>query len=60
MLTIDGRVLGVVLGVMAGPGVGVICSAMLGEPALVDLTSVGIVLGAMIGATITNLIVSTG
>jgi hypothetical protein len=60
MLNIDGRVLGVILGGMAGPALGSVCSAILGNPALVDVTSVGIVLGATLGATLGNLLVSTG
>ena len=60
MLKVDGRVLGVMLGAMAGPALGAIGSAMLGDPALVDLTSVGIVIGAALGATLGNLLVATG
>ena len=59
MHRIDGRGLGLMLGAMAGPALGAISSAMLGDPALVDLTSVGIVLGATIGATLGCLLVST-
>jgi hypothetical protein len=32
---------------------------MLGNPVLVDLTSVGIMLGAMLGATLSSLLLST-
>ena len=46
MSKIDGRVLSVMLGAMFGPALGTFGSAILGDPALVDLTAVGIVLGA--------------
>src|SRR3954466_1311848 len=55
VLKIDRRVLGVVLGAMAGPVLGAISRDILGDPALVDLTSVGIVLGATIGGMVSNL-----
>jgi len=57
---IDGRFLGVLFGAIAGPALGAIGSAMLGDPALVDLTAVGIVLGVTLGATLSDLVVSTG
>jgi hypothetical protein len=48
------------LGAMVGPALGTIGSAMLGDPALVDLTAVGIMLGATLGATLSSLFVSPG
>jgi hypothetical protein len=54
----DGRVLSVLFGVLAGPALGAIGNAMLGDAALIDLTAVGIVLGATFGATLSSLLVS--
>ena len=58
MIKIDGRVLSVMLGAMFGPALGAVGSSMLGDPALVDLTAIGIVLGATLGATLSGLLVS--
>ena len=60
MSKIDGRVLSVMLGAMFGPALGTFGSAILGDPALVDLTAVGIVLGATLGAMLSSLLVSPG
>jgi len=60
VIKLDGRVLSVMLGAMAGPAFGAIGTAMLGDPALVDLTALGIVLGATLGATLSSLLVSPG
>ena len=57
MINIDGRFLGVLIGAMAGPALGALGKAMLGDPALVDLTAVGIVLGVTLGATLGDLLV---
>jgi hypothetical protein len=59
-MKLDGRVLSVMLGAMVGPALGAVGSARLGDSALVDLTAVGIVLGATLGAMLSNLLFSPG
>ena len=58
MSSIDGRFLGVLFGAMVGPALGTLGGVILGNPALVDLTAVGIVLGVTVGATLSDLLVS--
>ena len=59
-MKIDGRILSVMLGAMVGPALGAVGSARLGDSALVDLTAVGIVLGATLGAMLSSLLFSPG